>query len=90
MDITAASIRISCVDIDNSTEAVEDIPCNYTGEPIKIAFHAKILSEAFARVDSDHAQMNFSTPKRGAILTPVEESNSDEALLILNMPMGIV
>jgi DNA polymerase-3 subunit beta len=64
---------VSAQDLDFSNEATEQIPCTYDGAPMKIAFNARFLAEMLGVLDSSEVKMEFSSPSRAGILTPVEE-----------------
>lgn len=88
LDATDKSLTISAQDIDFSNEATEQMPCNYDGTPLKIAFNAKFLAEMLGFLDSEEIQLELSTPSRAGILTPVEE-NKDRDIMMLVMPVMI-
>jgi DNA polymerase-3 subunit beta len=54
---------------------------------MKIAFNARFLAEMLGILDSDEVQMEFSSPSRAGILTPVEENSNDRDILMLVMPV---
>jgi DNA polymerase III subunit beta len=86
LDMNDKSLTISAQDLDFSNEATEQMVCNYTGNPTKIAFNAKFLVEMLGVLDSDEIRIDLSTPSRAGILTPVEENN-DREILMLVMPV---
>ena len=87
LDIQDKSLTVSAQDLDFSNEATEQIPCNYTGNPMKIAFNARFLGEMLGVLDTEEVKMDLSTPSRAGILTPVEEDNKDREILMLVMPV---
>jgi DNA polymerase-3 subunit beta len=62
--------------------------CNFNGSPMKIAFNAKFLVEMLGVLESEEIKIDLSTPSRAGILTPVEENN-DREILMLVMPVMI-
>lgn len=86
LDLTEKALTISAQDLDFSNEATEQLPCNYTGGSMRIAFNAKFLSEMLGILDTDEVKMQLSTPSRAGILTPVED-NSNYDILMLVMPV---
>ncbi len=88
LDMNDKSLTISAQDIDFSNEATEQMVCEYNGNPMKIAFNAKFLVEMLGVLDSDEVKIDLSTPSRAGILTPVEENN-DRDILMLVMPVMI-
>lgn len=87
LDVNDKSLTVSAQDLDFSNEATEQLTCNFEGSPMKIAFNARFLAEMLGVLDSEEVQMEFSTPSRAGILTPVEESNADREILMLVMPV---
>lgn len=87
LDITDKSLTVSAQDLDFSNEATEQMACNYEGAPMKIAFNARFLAEMLGILDSEEVRMEFSSPSRAGILTPVEESNNNREILMLVMPV---
>jgi DNA polymerase-3 subunit beta len=86
LDIADKSLTVSAQDLDFSNEATEQMTCNYEGQPMRIAFNAKFLIEMLGVLDSEEVRMEFSTPSRAGILTPIDE-NGDREILMLVMPV---
>ncbi len=87
LDVSDKSLTISAQDLDFSNEATEQMTCSFEGSPLRIAFNAKFLVEMLSALDSEEVRMEFSTPSRAGILTPVEEANTDRDILMLVMPV---
>ncbi|MBL7779997.1 MAG: DNA polymerase III subunit beta [Saprospiraceae bacterium] len=87
LDVNDKSLTVSAQDLDFSNEATEQLACNFDGSPMKIAFNARFLAEMLGVLDSEEVRMEFSTPSRAGILTPVEENNTDREILMLVMPV---
>ncbi|TNE61666.1 MAG: DNA polymerase III subunit beta [Bacteroidetes bacterium] len=87
LDVSDKSLTISAQDLDFSNEATEQMSCTFDGEPLRIAFNAKFLVEMLAALDSEEVKMEFSTPSRAGILTPVEEGDNNREILMLVMPV---
>lgn len=86
LDMNDQSLTISAQDLDFSNEATEQMACNYVGTPMKIAFNAKFMVEMLGVLDSEEIKIDLSSPSRAGILTPVEENN-DREILMLVMPV---
>jgi DNA polymerase-3 subunit beta len=86
LDMNDQSLTISAQDLDFSNEATEQMACNYVGNPMKIAFNAKFMVEMLGVLDSEEIKIDLSSPSRAGILTPVEENN-DREILMLVMPV---
>jgi DNA polymerase-3 subunit beta len=87
LDVNDKSLTVSAQDLDFSNEATEQLACNFDGSPMKIAFNARFLAEMLGVLDSEEVKMEFSTPSRAGILTPVEENPADREILMLVMPV---
>ncbi len=86
LDISDKSLTVSAQDLDFSNEATEQMSCTFDGTALRIAFNAKFLAEMLGVLDTEEVRMEFSTPSRAGILTPVEENN-DREILMLVMPV---
>lgn len=86
LDMNDKSLTISAQDLDFSNEATEQMSCTFEGNPMKIAFNAKFLVEMLGVLDSEEIRIDLSTPSRAGILTPVEENN-DRDIMMLVMPV---
>lgn len=87
LDVNDKSLTVSAQDLDFSNEATEQLACNFDGSPMKIAFNARFLAEMLGVLDSEEVKMEFSTPSRAGILTPMEEDSNDREILMLVMPV---
>ena len=86
LNINEGSLTISAQDLDFSNEATEQMTCEYQGDPMTIGFNAKFLVEMLSVLDGDDVVIELSTPNRAGILTPAE-NNDNENLLMLVMPV---
>lgn len=82
------SATITAEDIDYSNKAEESITGTYQGEPIDIGFNSKFLREILDNIDAAEIQLDMSLPNRAAIISPVNQQETDpENLLMLIMPV---
>ena len=88
LDMQEGSLTLQGRDADYSNEATEQLTCTYDGEPLKIAFNAKFLVEMLAALESESITMKFSEPNRAAIMTPGEENDGEETLMLV-MPVMV-
>ncbi len=86
LNIDEGSLTIEAQDLDFSNEAVEQLTCQYEGDPINIGFNAKFLMEMLNVLDTDEVILELSTPNKAGILLPSEQPD-DEDLLMLVMPV---
>jgi DNA polymerase-3 subunit beta len=82
----ADKLTIRAEDIDMSSEAKETISCEYDADPLEIGFNAKYLMDVLDNVDAEQVHFKFSSPNRAGIVTPSEEED-DEQILMLVMPV---
>lgn len=86
LDIQEDRVKISAEDIERSSEAHETVLCEFEGEPMTIGFNSVYLTEVLSNIDGENAVFSFSTPNRAGIVTP-EEQNEAEDVLMLIMPV---
>ena len=79
-------IVASTQDIDFSTSAVENIACSYNGTPMTIGFSAGTLIEVLSFIASPEVNIDLADSTRPGILTPVENAEGEDLLMML-MPM---
>ncbi|HEV8537378.1 MAG TPA: DNA polymerase III subunit beta [Bacteroidota bacterium] len=82
------SIAVSAEDVDFGSEAKETLPCEYSSEPMEIAFNAAYMIDILSHVDTNEIQMMLSTPTRAGIIKPVDQQ-AGENLLMLVMPVRL-
>ena len=85
--INGQELVLTAEDLDYSNEAKERLTCNYTGEDMEIGFSSKFFQEMLANLSQTEIQLEMSAPNRAGIITPVDNQNSDEDILMLLMPV---
>ncbi len=85
--ITGKELVLSAEDLDFSKESKDRLTCDYEGEDLEIGFNSKFLMEMLNNIDTDEVQLEMSAPNRAGILTPVNNENKDEDILMLVMPV---
>ena len=78
---------LSAEDIDFANEARERLTCSYNGEDIEIGFNSKFLLEMLTNIETEEISLEMSAPNRAGILTPVGNTNKEEDILMLVMPV---
>ena len=86
MNLQADRVEVSAEDIERSSEAHETVLAEYEGEPMEIGFNAVYLTEVLNNVDTDEVIFEFSSPNRAGVVTPGEQ-NEGEQILMLIMPV---
>ncbi|MDX1429709.1 MAG: DNA polymerase III subunit beta, partial [Rhodothermales bacterium] len=86
LSLDAKQVEISAEDIERSSEAHETVLGEYDGEPMTIGFNASYLTEVLGNIDSDEVVLEFSSPNRAGVVTPVDEPSGEEMLMLI-MPV---
>jgi DNA polymerase III subunit beta len=58
---------------DDVGRAEEDLPVDFSGEPLTIAFNPTYLTDGLGSLHSDRVTFGFTTPSRPAVLRPADE-----------------
>jgi DNA polymerase-3 subunit beta len=56
---------------DDVGSAEEELPCEFSGQPLMIAFNPGYLLDALGALHTERAQLTFTTPSRPALVRPV-------------------
>jgi len=86
LDLSEDLIVITAQDIDFSTSAEEKINCRYSGMDMSIGFKGTFLIEILTNIDADEVVLSLADPSRSGVITPLEDSENEELLMLL-MPM---
>jgi DNA polymerase-3 subunit beta len=70
-------------------EANEEIPVEYSGDPIEIGFNANYLLELLRYMPTSEVKMTFRAPERAATMEPVGNEDTPD-LLCLVMPLRLL
>ena len=85
--VSGQELILSAEDIDFSNEAKERLSCSYNGEDMEIGFNSKFLLEMLNNLETEEISLEMSAPNRAGILTPLDNENKDEDILMLVMPV---
>ena len=85
--ITGQEIMLTAEDIDFYNEAKERLTCSYSGQDMEIGFNSRFFQEMLGNFDSNEVKLEMSAPTRAGILTPIDNENESEDLLMLLMPV---
>jgi DNA polymerase-3 subunit beta len=88
LDIVGNNLHLYAQDVDFSFEGNEQLPCQYDGDDMKIAFNARLLLELVVALDSEEIKFELSTPNRAGIVKPAEKKENEDLLMLL-MPLMI-
>ena len=64
---------------DDVGRAEEDLPVEFAGEPLTIAFNPTYLTDGLGSLHSDRVTFGFTTPSRPAVLRPAGEQDDTAA-----------
>jgi DNA polymerase III subunit beta len=80
-------LKVNSANNEFGTDSEETIECSFTeDEEFEIAFNGKYLLDALQQFDSGEILFDFSTPLKASILTPSEQPE-DEDMMMLVMPV---
>jgi DNA polymerase-3 subunit beta len=79
MEFSDGSLRLSA-GADDVGRAEEDLPVQFAGEPLTIAFNPTYLTDGLSSLHTDRVSFGFTTPSRPAVLRPSTEENTDNSL----------
>jgi DNA polymerase-3 subunit beta len=86
LSLRSGEMEISAEDIERASEAKEVVLCDYDSEDMEIGFNSVYLTDILNNVDSQDVVFEFSTPNRAGVVTPAEQME-DEDMLMLIMPV---
>ena len=66
--------------VDGAGEAEEDLPVQFSGEPLTIAFNATYLTDGLAALNADRVSFGFTTSQRPAVLQPAGQDEVHASL----------
>lgn len=76
MEFTEDSLRLSA-GADDVGRAEEDLPVQFAGEPLTIAFNPTYLTDGLSSLHSERVTFGFTTPSRPAVLRPASDDDGD-------------
>ena len=74
MEFADDSLRLSA-GADDVGRAEEDLPVEFSGEPLTIAFNPTYLTDGLGSLHSERVTFGFTTPSRPAVLRPAGEDD---------------
>lgn len=76
MEFSADGVRLSA-GADDVGRAEEDLPVEFAGEPLTIAFNPTYLTDGLGSLHSERVTFGFTTPSRPAVLRPAGDNDND-------------
>lgn len=86
LQFSNSQLYISAQDLDFSTSADEELNCDYNGSPITIGFKSYFLIEMLNNIPSSEVYFKMSDASRAAVLSPMDNLENEDLLMLL-MPM---
>ena len=86
MSLSANQLKVSAQDIDFSTSAEEVLVCEYEGKDMSIGFKSSFLIDILSNISSANVVIALADPSRAGVITPDEQAENEELLMLL-MPM---
>ncbi len=88
LSIADKSLTISAKDLDFSNEAVEQLTCEYDGEPMSIGFNARFVVEMLSVLEADEITMLLADPGKAGLVIPTDLDDNEDMLMLI-MPVMI-
>lgn len=86
--IAKENLEVSSEDIDKGSNALENIPCEYIGEPMDIGFNTTYVNDILMHVTSEDVIFKLHSPTKACIIEPSKIKENEELLLLL-MPVRL-
>ena len=86
--ISPDKLEVSAEDIDHGSNAVENIFCDYKGEPMDIGFNTNYVHDILTHLDEEEIIFKLHSPTKACIIEPSKE-NENEDLMMLLMPVRL-
>lgn len=80
------SLEINSEDIEFATSARESVVCEYGGMPMSIGFKGSALYEICNNLTSDEIVIELADPGRAGIISPAQQPEGEDVLMLI-MPM---
>ncbi|MGH3438671.1 MAG: DNA polymerase III subunit beta, partial [Sciscionella sp.] len=89
LEFSEAGLRLTAGGEDEGS-AEEELPVEFSGEPVTVAFNPGYLTDGLAAVRTERAHLSFTTPNRPALIKPVDgDGEVVPGYLYLLMPVRL-
>jgi DNA polymerase-3 subunit beta len=78
MEFSEGALRLAA-GADDVGRAEEDLPVDFAGEPLTIAFNPTYLTDGLSSLHTERVSFGFTTPSRPAVLRPAPEADADNS-----------
>ncbi|MBP7463071.1 MAG: DNA polymerase III subunit beta [Bacteroidales bacterium] len=89
LHITGNQLVISAQDVDYSIAGYEMLNCLYEGDEMDIGFKSPFMMDILQNLSTPEVSIELSDPTRAGLILPKDNTNPDEQILMLLMPMMI-
>lgn len=87
-EIGENNLEVSAEDIDLGSNAVENIKCDYNGDPMDIGFNTQYVNDILTHVNNDEVIFKLHSPTKACIIEPGQVQEEEELMLLL-MPVRL-
>ncbi len=88
MSIGGNKMALSCTDYDVGGEAYEEIPIEFSSEPINIGFNSNYILEVLRHLETDEVKFLLKNSLSATLIVPLPQKEGEEYLSIL-MPLRL-
>jgi DNA polymerase-3 subunit beta len=82
------NLEVSAEDIDRGSNAVENIMCDYKGDPMEIGFNTAYVNDVLTHVNNEEIIFKLHSPTKACIIEPSTKKDNEDLLLLL-MPVRL-
>ena len=84
--VEQGTLTVSAQDLDFSTSAEEHLMCDYDGTAMSIGFNGPFLIDVLNSITSNDIVLELADPSRAGVITPAEQEENEDLIMLL-MPM---
>ena len=84
--VERGTLTVSSQDLDFSTSAEEHLMCDYDGTAMSIGFNGPFLIDVLNSITSNDIVLELADPSRAGVITPAEQDENEDLIMLL-MPM---
>lgn len=89
LNVSDTRIELSSQDLDYSTQAHEEVMCEYEGNQMTIGFNAQYMTEILSNLQDEEVIIELSDPGRPGLYKPAEQK-AEQDVVMLQMPMQVI
>lgn len=88
LNVKGNDLKVSAENLDFSQSSEETIFCEHSGNDISIGFKGTLLHDLLKLMPAGNIKLHFSSHNHAGIITPAEQGDEEEILMLL-MPMQL-